>query len=493
MARQAGAIAQRLAKRHSPPRAFRSWTRGFGMAHARRLMAKASQISRLAWLVGLCLAIAAGTGACKGRGAPGDAKPAVQPAPAAAKPVVRQRAEAVPAPAAAAAAAATATEAAPEPQVAAPMAVRRAIAQIPMAAPAAGVRLGERWAAVWRADRHWQARAIDGAGRTVWDAPQVAAPEGAVDSVLAAGAGANVWVAAARGLQVACLQGSGPGGVKALRTPVVGLIGQADGSAVVVLTNGGATAQLARLNADFSAVWETELALPGAVTAVTATLRDDLLLIGRGQGATTGWWAARVSHSDGNLAWTLKIPVKCLPADADLLAVAPSSRGAVLYAADRKAARSWTALALDANGRVEWSQPLDRRAPRVVAAAAEQGSWMAQTRDGQVLLQGLDTHGKPGASVAAYALDLEEPLALGSDGRAAWLLSRAPHPTGSGSELLFTRWGLGDGTAAPTCEPGPCQAVRRDRDRCARVTLADGSACGSGASCAAGQCVRKRL
>ncbi len=442
-------------------------------------------------LLALGLAVSAGTGACKGGASRGEPAAPVPPS-AAAKPSQRQR----PAPAAVAevAVAAEVTSAAspPEAVASAPLAVRHAVAQIPATAPAAGVRLGERWAAVWRADRHWQARAFDAAGHTVWNAPAVPAQDGPIDGVLATAAGSKVWVGAVAGLQVACLQGSGSGGVKVLRTPLIGLVGQSDGSAVLVLASGGPGAQLARLKEDFSAVWEREVALPGAVTAVTATLRDDLLLLGRGQGSTAGWWAARVGHSDGGLAWTRAIPAKSLPADADLLAVAPSSRGAVLYAADRRAARSWTVVALDANGHVEWSQPLERRAPRVVAAAALQGSWMTQTRDGQVLLQSLEPMGKAGESLAAYALDLEEPLAVGSDGSAAWLISRAPHPTGSGSELLFTRWSLGEGTEAPSCDPGPCQAVRRSGDRCSRTTLADGSACGSSASCAAGVCVRKR-
>lgn len=451
-------------------------------------------------LLTICLAAAVAAAGCKG-GPAKDANPSAATGRAQSDPhpaglsqtdrsVVRQRAAAAPPEAAVPPVPAPLAEA-PTP-VEAPPAVRQAIAQIPATAPAAGVRLGERWGVVWRADRHWQARAVDAAGRTVWEAPAVAAPMGPVDTVLAAGAGGKVWVAAAGSLQVACLHGSGSGGVKSLRTPLVGLVGQADGSAVLVLSNGGGSAQMARLKDDFTAVWETELTLPGPVTAVSATLREDLLLVGRNQGAAPGWWAARVGHTDGSVAWTRGIPGHHLPADAELLALAPSSRGTLVYAAARKAARSWTVVALDANGHVEWSLPMDRRAPRVVAAAADLGSWMAQTRDGQVLVQGLDPQGKAGDALAAYALDLEEPLAVGSDGPATWLISRAPHPTGNGSELLFTRWALGGGSAAPNCEPGPCQVVRRTPGRCARASLGDGSACGSSASCSAGQCVRLR-
>lgn len=371
--------------------------------------------------------------------------------------------------------------------------VRRAVAQVPAAAAVAGVRLGERWGAVWRADGSWQARAFDAAGRTVWQAPPVDAPKGPIDALLASGAAGKVWVAPAGGSQLACLQGSTRGMAKPLPAPIIGLVGQGDGSAIAVLSAAEGKLQMARLRDDFSPLWQVDVALPGAVTAVTSTLRDDPVLLGRSANSAGAmrWFAARVRRDDGSLAWTSDLPLAAMPADAELLSASPTSRGFLLIAATSKAPQSWTAVAIDANGRLEWSRTLERRAPRISAAAGAQGSWLAQTRSGQLLLQRLEDTGKPAEALAAYALDLEDPLALGSDGAAAWAVSRAPHPTGRGTDVLFTRWDLSEGLAAPTCEPGPCEATRRDGERCARTSLGDGSACGSEASCAAGRCVRR--
>lgn len=373
--------------------------------------------------------------------------------------------------------------------------VRRAVAQVPATAAVAGVRLGERWGAVWRADGHWQARAFDAAGRLVWQAPAVVAPDGPIEALLASGAAGRVWVAPAGGSQLACLHGSGRGTAKALPAPIVGLVGQGDGSAIAVLAAAEGKLQMARLRDDFSPLWQVDVALPGTVTAVTSTLRDDAVLLGRSAHASGAlrWFAARVRRDDGSLAWTSDLPTAAMPADAELLSASPTSRGFLLLAATSKAPQSWTAVAIDANGRLEWSRTLERRAPQISAAAAAQGSWLAQTRSGQLLLQRLEDTGKSAEILAAYALDLEEPLALGSDGTAAWAISRAPHPTGRATEVVFTRWGLSEGLAAPSCEPGPCEAIRRDGELCARTALSDGSACGSEASCAAGRCVRQGL
>lgn len=371
--------------------------------------------------------------------------------------------------------------------------VRRAVAQVPAAAAVAGVRLGERWGAVWRADGSWQARAFDAAGRTVWQAPAVDAPKGPIDALLACGAAGKVWVAPAGGSQLACLQGSTRGMAKSLPAPIIGLVGQGDGSAIAVLSAAEGKLQMARLRDDFSPLWQVDVALPGAVTAVTSTLRDDPVLLGRSANSAGAmrWFAARVRRDDGTLAWTSDLPAAAMPPDAELIAQSPTPGGFLIVAVTAKAPQNWTAVAIDANGRLEWSRPLERRAPRISAAAAAQGSWLAQTRSGQLLLQRLDGTGKPAEALSAFALDLEDPLALGSDGAAAWAVSRAPHPTGRGTDVLFTRWELSEGLAAPTCEPGPCEATRRDGERCARTSLGDGSACGSEASCATGRCVRR--
>ncbi|MBM4345306.1 MAG: hypothetical protein FJ100_18195, partial [Deltaproteobacteria bacterium] len=124
-------------------------------------------------------------------------------------------------------------------------------------------------------------------------------------TALHCGSGAQAfWLSADRGRTVAVVARGVVRPVPA-RASVHGLVAQSDGAAVLAASSADTDkVELVRLTPQLEPVWQREVPVPGEVTAVTATLRDDVVLVGRKPTATGPvWWLLRAGQRDGAVAW----------------------------------------------------------------------------------------------------------------------------------------------------------------------------------------------
>lgn len=343
----------------------------------------------------------------------------------------------------------------------------------------------------------WQVTSLDDAGRTVTTLTEPPAaqadPQGAVVST---GAGVHVWFGRRDGRDLLRYGPQGRLVHRKLPQGLVGLVGQGNGDAVVVLA-GTEGLRVARLTPDGPSTWDRPVNLPGVATAVAATLRDDIVLLGQVTGQVAGrrgaWFLARMSQADGQVLWTRTLDAKVLPPDLELAGFSASPRGvAVLAALARSGQRRdapWLLQTLDANGLPDWRAELPRSAPDAVLVGRDTHVYVGQARDGGTRLVGYDAAGKAATRWAVGWTGLEVPVAVGfAAGGTVWAASLAPHADASTATLLATRWHLDPAEAKGTCEPGPCAATRQEVSGCAAAQLADDAPCSPLSRCRAGKC-----
>lgn len=414
------------------------------------------------------------------------ATPAVTPA-SAASPAAR---EPVKAPTASAAAG---LPAAATPEQIGPV-TRRALAGAPDSGAWAVVAVGDGGTVLHVTSAgQWEAQRYDAAGREVWHSEAAqgsAAPPG---SALIATRARDVVHAGLRGQQLALqYNASGKATLRKLPQPLVGLMGQSDGSVMTVLS-APTGARAARLTPEGGSMWEEALVLPGPVTAAVATLRDDAIAVCPPAAGPHGRWTiARLSQADGSLLWSRQLDGKIMPPQAELLGISGAPRGAVLVVAGVDVAKGpefWTILGIDANGNVAAKTPVARAAPTAAVLGDESGVLFGQARDAGLHVEMLDPAGNIKSLWRAGWLGLEVPLSLArSPDGTMWALSQVA-TSGKEVGLLLTRLHLTPALLRKgACPSGPCQASWQVGDDCASASAADGAPCGAGAVCTAGVC-----
>lgn len=374
--------------------------------------------------------------------------------------------------------------------------VRVALAEETTAAARCAAVVG---AELWVADapERWplKVRSISPTGR-VQDHPPMAAfanPTGG--ALLCAGAANRLWVAR-RGVAGLRNTDAKRANEFAGHAPIAGLVGQRDGGAVVV-GGGQAEAALVRLTADMQPVWQNSAQLPAELTVATATLRDDVLALGRLGGGNGPWFAVRIAAKNGAILWQKPLPATIAPPRALFAALAGSAAGGVLFLESTEsasqAAAAWLAVAIDANGGSAKPVRLPQRAPRMVAAGGELSTVWAQARGEGLIVEQFAGYAPWAANRAPWP-GPEEPvaLALAADG-ARWAVSLGRHADGETATVLVTRFAAGPVAAqADTAAPSLCRATfaapSAAKQPDSAVQFADGAPCGPRASCDRGVC-----
>ncbi|MSQ83885.1 MAG: hypothetical protein EXR77_13535 [Myxococcales bacterium] len=332
-------------------------------------------------------------------------------------------------------------------------------------------------------------------GGTDMAKPQTAAKRADADSLVCIGAGSTLWVAPYQGDRITVVQ---RGAQRSLvtRGAVTGAVGQTDGTAVIAVTAAAASVDLARLNGEFQPLWQRSVTLPGELTAVSATLRDDAILVGKTSGqARDQWWLMRVAGKDGTQAWTQLLDPKTVPPRALFTGIAPTHDGVVLAfestaLAKDQAKTGWLLVPVDANGKAAAPKVVQQRSPTLILAGSDATTIWAQARGNGLVIGQVGT-GAAWAEVAAPWPTTETPLALAvaTDG-AWWALSRASHADDSPASVLVSRFSARPTVSTSTRDP-TCVATLTRADATREPMLAalgNQAPCGPRAQCRDGQC-----
>ncbi len=359
--------------------------------------------------------------------------------------------------------------------------------------PVAVVASAERAVVVQANAAGLRAAAIDSLGRPIWQtsaAVEGGEPVAKFQRLLAVRAGVRTWAGPQLGRMLAQWSATGQGSARRLPAPLIGLVGQDDGALVVVLQQ-PAGARAARLHSEGGSEWELAVALPGPVTAAVGTLRGDALLLGRPPaGSRSGWWVARLAGSDGHLLWQRSVDPKQLPTNAELLGAAEAPGGlailtAGLHPSDRN--EPWSVVRVDANGAVSGVEQAPRAAPEAELAGDANLLLLGQARDGGLWLDAWGARLQ--SQYRAPWLGIETPRALAhAGGQQLWAVSSVWTGKG-GDRLLLSRVQFAVGALHPgPCQHSTCTATWQTGKDCAELPVRDGSPCGPGAECVAGQC-----
>lgn len=317
------------------------------------------------------------------------------------------------------------------------------------------------------------------------------------DMVRCAAGGSAFWLAYDGGTSLAAVAKATVRRQPA-RSNVLGIVAQPTGDAVVAAAPPDArTVELVRMNAQLEPQWQQSVTIPGPVTAVSATLRDDLVLAGRSlAGAEGAWWLLRAAQRDGAVAWTRQLDAKTVPAQLVLVAAVPCPTGVLLAfessaPARGKAPVGWTLVTVDANGTALAPVQVPQLAPHFVAAGNESAAIWAQTRGHGLVIERAAGYGEVVAVTAPWAApESPQAIALGRDG-SWWAVSAGSHADGKKWTVMATRFLMAPPTGSVPRDRA-CEAQWTLRDgrgsRTLPFGLQDGSPCGQAAECQGGQC-----
>lgn len=395
-------------------------------------------------------------------------------------------------------AAPTNTAAAPPPDaVPVPVVLRKALPGRELSTRFCGVATGATLAVVRRnAQGSLALQLVAPTGATqVGGSVQLAEPPTATAHLHCDAGGGKVWAWSGDGRELAVFDSS-HAALTRLSRAVIGVVGQTDGSAVILPLSVGDAADLARLNPDFSPRWQATVPLPGPLAAMSATLRSDVLLLGKSASGKPQWWLSRIFAGDGKQLWVRRIDAKLVAPDIVPAALVAAPDGAVLFGEAGHAgpnAGKWLAYPIDANGSVRPAVELPQHAPRMVATGGEARVLWAQGRGQGVVVNRL-VAGEELFSAAAPWPGMENPesLAVATDG-AWWAVSQAEDPDGLGATGLVARWQPRIASQAAITADAACIATMTANGHSGpgpaqKVALQDGAACGPGAYCQAGLC-----